>query len=220
MSDATPSLPVIHWLGNQALTLELPPPATLDSQRRIWRLAEQLRDWDEIREAVPGMNNLTVELRPGAKTASWPARLRKLWQQADPAAQAGRVVEIPVHYGGAAGPDLQEVARHCGLSSRQVVARHSAVEYTVFFLGFQPGFAYLGGLDPALATPRRATPRQQVPAGSVAIGGSQTGIYPADAPGGWQIIGHSDMVLFDPARQPPSALQPGDIVRFIPAEAA
>ncbi|POZ63751.1 5-oxoprolinase subunit PxpB [Chromobacterium alticapitis] len=212
--------PLIHWLGAQALILELPPPITLDQQRRIWRLAEQLRLLEEIREVVPGMNNLTLELRPGAKTSGWPARLRKLWQHADPLESAGRVVEIPVRYGGEDGPDLQDVARHCGLTPRQVIARHAAVDYTVFFLGFQPGFAYLGGLDPLLATPRRATPRQQVPAGAVAIGGGQTGIYPAATPGGWQIIGRSELVLFDPARQPPSALQPGDTIRFIATEAA
>lgn len=220
MSIDTSSSPQIQWLGNQALTLELPPPATLEGQRRIWRLAEWLRALDEVREAVPGMNNLMLELQPGAKTAGWPARLRKLWQQAEQAAPGGRVVEIPVRYGGAAGPDLQAVAQHCGLTPKQVIARHTAAEYTVFFLGFQPGFAYLGGLDPMLATPRHATPRQQVPAGSVAIGGNQTGIYPAASPGGWQIIGHSELVLFDPERQPPSALQPGDTVRFVAAEAA
>lgn len=220
MQSDSSSPPAIHWLGAQALVLELPPPATLDRQRRIWRLAEQLRADSDFREVIPGMNNLTLELRPGANASALPARLRRLWQRADGAKEAARVVEIPVRYGGRHGPDLEIVARHCGLEPDEVVARHSAVRYTVFFLGFQPGFAYLGGLDPALAAPRRATPRQKVPAGSVAIGGSQTGIYPTASPGGWQIIGRSDAVLFDPARQPPCPLRPGDAVRFIPLEDA
>ncbi|OHX11296.1 allophanate hydrolase [Chromobacterium sphagni] len=219
MPTALPSSPSIHWLGSQALTLEMPPPATLDCQRRIWWLSQQLQGGDGIREIVPGMNNLTVELHADSPlAAALPARLRKLWQQAGQADIPQRRVEIPVCYGGRHGPDLDEVARHCGLSSRQVVDMHCASDYTVFFLGFQPGFAYLGGLASRLATPRRAAPRTKVPAGSVAIGGSQTGIYPAASPGGWQIIGHSDVVLFDPNRQPPCSLQPGDIVRFVAIE--
>ncbi|WP_434634149.1 5-oxoprolinase subunit PxpB [Chromobacterium sp. CV08] len=217
MLSATSSSPTIHWLGNQALTLETPPPATLERQRRIWWLAQRLQGSPGIREIIPGMNNLTLELADGADANALPARLRKLWQQAESAEAGERVVEIPVRYGGRHGPDLDAVARHCGLDAGEVVARHAAADYTVFFLGFQPGFAYLGGLDPALAVPRRATPRQQVPAGSVAIGGCQTGIYPAASPGGWQIIGHSEVTLFDPARQPPCLLQPGDTVRFVDA---
>ena len=121
---------------------------------------------------------------------------------------------IPVEYGGAAGPDLAAVAAHTGLSADEVVARHAGGEYVVFFVGFQPGFAYLGGLDPALHTPRRAAPRLEVPAGSVGIGGAQTVIYPATAPGGWQLIGRTSQVLFDPARPQPTLLLPGDRVHF------
>ncbi|MBX9268950.1 5-oxoprolinase subunit PxpB [Chromobacterium violaceum] len=220
MSSESHIPPAVHWLGNQALVLELPPPATLDCQRRIWRLAERLRADADFREVIPGMNNLTLELRPGANAAALPSRLRKLWQLTEGIVEDGRVVDIPVSYGGRHGPDLEAVARHCGLTPDEVVSRHAAGRYTVFFLGFQPGFAYLGGLDPALSAPRRATPRQKVPAGSVAIGGSQTGIYPTASPGGWQIIGRSDAALFDPSRQPPCPLRPGDIVRFVPMEDA
>ena len=219
MPSASSSSPAIHWLGSQALTLEMRPPATLDCQRRIWWLARQLQGSDGIREIVPGMNNLTLELSADpAQAAALPARLRKLWQQAEQADIAQRRVEIPVCYGGEYGPDLDDVARHCGLSPRQVVERHGAGDYTVYFLGFQPGFAYLGGLDPQLATPRRATPRIAVPAGAVAIGGSQTGIYPSSSPGGWQIIGRSPARLFDPQREPACLLQPGDIVRFVASQ--
>jgi len=126
----------------------------------------------------------------------------------------GQTVEIPVEYGGEAGPDLAAVATHTGLSVDEVVARHAAGEYVVFFIGFQPGFAYLGGLDASLHTPRRVAPRLEVPAGSVGIGGAQTGIYPTTSPGGWQLIGRTSHALFDPARQQPTLLLPGDRVRF------
>lgn len=126
-----------------------------------------------------------------------------------------RLVEIPVHYGGSDGPDLDAVARSAGLDPATVIARHCAVDYRVGLLGFAPGFPYLIGLDPSIATPRRASPRTQVPAGSVGIGGAQTGIYPRQGPGGWQLIGRTDVRLFDPARDPPSLLAPGDRVRFV-----
>jgi KipI family sensor histidine kinase inhibitor len=123
-------------------------------------------------------------------------------------------VDVPVHYGGEYGPDLKTVADHTGLSVKEVVERHAGGHYVVFFLGFQPGFAYMGGLEDALHTPRRSEPRLEVPAGSVGIGGAQTGIYPATSPGGWQLIGRTALKLFDPSRNPPTLLQPGDRVRF------
>ena len=123
-------------------------------------------------------------------------------------------VEIPVCYGSEYGLDLDAVAEHAGLPRDDVIARHAAAEYTVAMLGFAPGFPYLLGLDPALWVPRRATPRTRVPAGSVAIGGAQTGIYPRELPGGWHLIGRTPMALFDPARDSPCLLAPGDRVRF------
>jgi KipI family sensor histidine kinase inhibitor len=124
------------------------------------------------------------------------------------------VVEIAVRYGGADGPDLERVAAHAGLSAGEVVARHAASDYTVAMLGFAPGFPYLLGLDAALHVPRRANPRTRVPAGSVAIGGAQTGIYPRELPGGWNLIGCTPLTLFDPCRDQPCLLAPGDRVRF------
>ncbi|HBX9997705.1 TPA: 5-oxoprolinase subunit PxpB, partial [Klebsiella variicola] len=105
---------------------------------------------------------------------------------------------------------------HSGLSEKQVVELHASVEYLVWFIGFQPGFPYLGGLPPALATPRRAEPRVRVPAGSVGIGGAQTGIYPLATPGGWQLLGRTALTLFDPARKEPALLRVGDKIRFVP----
>lgn len=133
----------------------------------------------------------------------------------DEAGTPSRLVEIPVDYGGVHGPDLDALALHAQMSREAVVQRHSGTEYIVAMLGFAPGFPYLLGLDPALAMPRLATPRERVPAGSVAIGGAQTGLYPQAGPGGWRLIGRTDAVLFDPQCEPPTALQPGDRVRFI-----
>ncbi len=127
-----------------------------------------------------------------------------------------RLIEIPVRYGGESGPDLEAVASHCGMAPGEVIERHAGAQYRVHFLGFSPGFPYLGGMDPALATPRRPTPRKSVPAGSVGIAGSQAGIYPLDSPGGWQIIGRTPLRLFDARRTPPARLAMGDGVRFVP----
>jgi KipI family sensor histidine kinase inhibitor len=124
-------------------------------------------------------------------------------------------VDIPVCYGGDFGPDLDGLVSHAGLDTAEVIARHTASTYHVAMLGFAPGFPYLFGLDPSLTMARRATPRTRVPAGSVAIGGVQTGIYPSELPGGWQLIGRTPLTLFDARRDPPSLLMPGDRVRFV-----
>ena len=121
---------------------------------------------------------------------------------------------VPVCYGGEFGPDLDDLARYARLSVDEVIARHCAPDYRVAMLGFAPGFPYLLGLDPALHAPRRATPRVRVPAGSVAIGGAQTGIYPSELPGGWLLIGRTPLTLFDPAREAPALLAPGQRLRF------
>lgn len=124
------------------------------------------------------------------------------------------VLEIPVCYGGNFGPDLDVVAAHAGIKPAAVIERHTGVGYTVAMLGFAPGFPYMLGMDPALHMPRRDDPRTRVPAGSVAIGGAQTGIYPKELPGGWNLIGRTPWALFDPRRDPPALLAPGDRVRF------
>jgi KipI family sensor histidine kinase inhibitor len=126
------------------------------------------------------------------------------------------VIEIPVHYGGRHGPDLAEVAGLAGPAPEQVIALHSGREYSVDFLGFAPGFAYLGPLAPELTLPRRPVPRPWLPAGSVAVGGPQTAVYPVDGPGGWWLIGWTPFPVWDPARVPPALLEPGRRVRFRP----
>jgi len=127
-----------------------------------------------------------------------------------------RTVSIPVCYGGTYGPDMDIVCRHAGLSEQEVAQRHAAPIYQCSMLGFLPGFPYLMGLDPQLATPRRATPRTIVPEGSVGIAGAQTGVYPVSSPGGWNIIGRTPLILFDPSRAQPSLVQAGDTVHFVP----
>lgn len=133
----------------------------------------------------------------------------------DTAAGEGRLVEIPVCYGGTFGPDLPFVAEHAGLTEKEVIELHAGREYRIYMLGFLPGFPYLGGLDERLFTPRLPTPRTAIPAGSVGIGGEQTGVYPIASPGGWQLIGRTPLKLFDPSvgRLPYAA---GDRIRFCP----
>ena len=206
-----------YLLGETAVVLELEPPVTLESQQRIWGLAQRLANHEEVIDAIPGMNNITVVLRRPQEVA-WEAidRLQRWWEESLAIEPESRSLTIPVVYGGEAGPDLGVVAQHSGLSEKQVVELPASVEYLVWFIGFQPGFPYLGGLPAELATPRRAEPRVHVPAGSVGIGGAQTGIYPLATPGGWQLLGRTSLTLFDPSRKEPALLRVGDKIRFVP----
>ncbi|SFQ00973.1 5-oxoprolinase subunit PxpB [Variovorax sp. 770b2] len=214
MSGSPP--PRLHLLGDAALLCELPAPATLVQQQRIWALAAQAREWPGVGEVLPGMNNLTLTFDPTAIALdALMAQVLAAWPKLSAKAVEGRLVEVPVAYGGEHGPDLGDVAAHTGLTPAEVVRRHSAGEYVVYLLGFLPGFAFMGGLAPELATPRRAEPRTAVPARSVGIGGEQTGIYPLVSPGGWQLIGRTSLEMFDPAAEPPTLLRPGDRVRFV-----
>ncbi len=204
----------VHSLGESALCCTLPAPLSLEQQQRIWQLAAALGEVDGVQTLIPGMNNLTLVFDPlQTDPEGLEATAHALWAQPPRARRPGRLVEIPVSYD---GPDLGDVAAHCGISPAEVVQRHTAAEYVVYFLGFQPGFAYLGGLDASLHTPRRSEPRVAVPAGSVGIGGAQTGIYPLATPGGWQLIGRTALPLFDARAEPPTLLAPGDRVRFMP----
>lgn len=169
--------------------------------------------------AVPGIASLLVCFEPlAAPRAALERRLRELLARGAGAAPAGRVVEIPVAYGGAGGPDLAGVAEALGLAPAEVVALHTAAPMRVMMIGFAPGYPYIGPLPAALRLPRRPTPRPAVPAGSVAIAAGLAGIYPARLPGGWHLIGRTAARLFDPAAAPPSLLAPGDMVRFVAVE--
>lgn len=171
-----------------------------------------------VAETVPTYRSLLVYYDPRrASYGSMVRRLRGAIRSIGAGeAASGRIFEIPVLYGGAYGEDLPDVAAHTGLPEDEVVARHSGKDYLIYMLGFLPGFAYLGGLDPSLATPRLTTPRQAIPAGSVGIGGEQTGIYPLKSPGGWRLIGTTPVKPYDPARAEPILYSAGDRIRFRP----
>lgn len=128
------------------------------------------------------------------------------------------VIEIPTMYGGEFGPDLGFVASHNNLSEEEVIAIHSGTDYLVYMLGFIPGFTYLGGMDPRIATPRLSSPRTLIPAGSVGIAGEQTGTYPSDSPGGWQIIGRTPVTMYDMSKEQAALLSAGDYVRYVPID--
>ncbi|PRJ32398.1 5-oxoprolinase subunit PxpB, partial [Haemophilus influenzae] len=142
-------------------------------------------------------------------------RLEQLWAELKVSDFQGRHIEIPVIYGGERGQDLSDVAKFHQTTPKRIIQMHSEPIYTVYMIGFQAGFPYLGGLPENLHTPRRATPRTVVPAGSVGIGGAQTGIYPFSSPGGWQLIGYTKQALFDKNQAQPTLLQAGDTVKFI-----
>ena len=135
-------------------------------------------------------------------------------------ARKKKVFEIPVCYGGEFGPDLPAIAEHAGLTEQEVIDIHTSTDYLIYMLGFLPGFTYLGGLNERIHTPRLANPRIRIPAGSVGIGGSQTGIYPMDSPGGWQLMGLTPVRTYDPDREVPILVEAGDYIRFVPVDRA
>lgn len=209
-------------LAEDALLLRFGNTIDPATNARVHAAARQVRARLPDIECVPAYASLLLRFDPARWTGTDEAAphqrvqdaVRSLLGDVAEPGEAEREIVIPVLYGGEAGPDLADVARHAGLQEEDVIARHRAASYRVAMLGFAPGFPYLLGLDPALAMPRRADPRLRVAAGSVAIGGLQTGIYPQTLPGGWQLIGRTPLTLFDPQAASPSLLQPGDRVRF------
>lgn len=205
--------PFVSAMGEAAYLCETRQPLDEAAQRRVWSLAEEVIRWPEVRDVVIGVNNLLVLLRPDVPDAV-AEDLRRAWLAATTEPRAGRLVSIPVDYGGTFALDVAELIRSTGLPAEEIFRLHSGPEYTVFTIGSMPGFCYLSGLDPRLATPRRKVPRTRVEAGAVIIGGAQAGVMPISAPSGWHILGSTDVRLFDPAASPPVLLQPGDRVRF------
>lgn len=210
--------PNLTLLGTTALLFEAPGALDLAPQQRIWAMAQALQALPEVREAVPGMNNLMLTFtRPPRSLAAlkvFEARVRQAWDETAPLPLRGRVIELPVVYGGAGGPHLGDVVAHTGLSIDEVVEIHATPLYPVYALGSHPGYCYLGGMDERIATPRRAVPIVNLPGGSVSIGGVQTGVSASAGPSGWNTIGSTTMDFFNPAQDPPAVLQPGDSVRF------
>ncbi|MDO7851226.1 5-oxoprolinase subunit PxpB [Hymenobacter convexus] len=219
-------------LGDAAIVLEFGTDISAETHQAIQAVRSYLTQHpvEGQRELVPAFTTLTLYYDPWRLSDNGRyqpyERLAETIRQLLPAALATAVateeilVEIPVCYGGAFGPDLEAVAAHTGLSCEEVVARHSAPEYLVHMIGFAPGFPYLGGLDARLATPRRPQPRPLVPAGAVGIAGAQTGIYSLPTPGGWQLIGRTPLRLFNPDWAQPSRLQAGQRLRFVPISEA
>jgi inhibitor of KinA len=212
----------IETLGDCALQVVLGDAGDERTRRRVAAAVERVRGAavSGVIECVPGFTSVTVHFDPVRAAHPLDDSLHRLLADLDEAAGiAGRLMEIPVCYGGEFGPDLEAVAAHHGVAADEIVELHAAGEYRVHLIGFVPGFPYLGGLDAKLATPRRDTPRTAVPAGSVGIGGAQTGIYPIASPGGWQLIGRTPLRLFDARRDPAALLRAGDRVRFRPVDA-
>lgn len=205
----------VRPFGDRAFLIEL-------EQRRDPALVARSRAiadaWEArgLGPAVPAYASAVVRFDP-ARTSYADARRAAETIAAEsltlPDPAPGALVEVPARYD---GPDLAETAARSGLDVAALVALHAAGTYTAWFLGFMPGFAYLGPLDPRIVAPRRASPRSRVPAGAIAIADGQTAIYPADSPGGWQLIGSTDLRLFDPARDPIARIRAGDRVRFVP----
>lgn len=215
----------VHPLGDRAILVEVGNAVDDQTRRRVHSLWSHLarEPVAGVVDVVPGLASVAIHYEPNL-VACAPGEMphatmvRLVRQRAESLRLteeiAPRTVEIPVCYDEAAAPDLTDVARHAGMTTGDVVALHSTGDYIVHMIGFLPGFPYLSGLDQRLTTPRRASPRVRVPAGSVAIGGSLTGIYPLGSPGGWHLIGRTPARLFAPDSDRPILLGIGDRVRF------
>ncbi len=202
-------------MGATALLVQSDGPLSNDIQRRYWAFDKACEGLCEVVETVLGMHSLLVCLDPDCDPLEMQSVLEGLWGDTEPQDIEGRIIEIPVVYGGETGVDLPELVKHSGLGIDEVIALHSGADYVAYALGSQPGFAYLGGMDPRLAMPRRTQPRLSVDEGSVVIGGAQAGVISRTSPSGWHIIGKTDLSFFDEQRDAPSLIVPGDTIRFV-----
>lgn len=208
--------------GDCAVTVEFPQKIdeTINRQIRLFCNRLEAAGIPGIVEYVPTYCAVTIHYDP--EILRYGVLERELWKLLDGLdtvkedAHAAKIVKIPVVYGGEYGPDLESLAKLHEMTPEQVIDIHSGKDYLIYMLGFTPGFPYLGGMDPRIATPRLKTPRTKIPAGSVGIAGEQTGVYPLDSPGGWQLIGRTPLALFDTKREQPFLLSAGDYVRFCP----
>jgi KipI family sensor histidine kinase inhibitor len=218
---AAPCSPDIRPLGDTALTIEFGSDIDPEINARVLALDRRARACLDVIETVPTYRSLLVYYDPvSTDFAEISGRLRILMDDLTGEATAGRTWRIPVVYGGEFGIDLEDTAARHGISPEELVRRHAAPTYRVYMIGFLPGFAYLGGLDPSIATPRRTNPRLKTPAGTISIGGVQALVASIEAPSGWHLIGRTPVRNFMPGRSPAVILEPGDEVRFEPIEAA
>lgn len=202
----------VHRYGLDALLVDVPSAA------HARHMAERVRARPGVLDAVPSATSLLITCADATaipKLARWASDAAgNLPDLPDLAPATGALIEIPVSYDGA---DLGSVAAATGLTPREVIERHTAATYTAAFAGFAPGFVYLDGLDPTLRLPRRTDPRTRVPTGSVAIAHDYTAVYPRESPGGWHLIGSTEVAMFDAARSRPATIEPGQRVRFVEA---
>ncbi len=208
--------------GEQGLVIEFGEAIDFEINARVHRTARLIKSkfGEEVIEVVPTYRSLMVYFDPlRIQRAELVQNIKGLALAAtagDEKKDAGKVViDIPVFYGGELGPDLSFVASHNGLTEEEVIAIHTATPYLVYMIGFTPGFPYLGGMSEKIATPRLAQPRTKIPAGSVGIAGSQTGFYPIESPGGWQLIGRTPVKAFNACSQSPFLFEAGDYLRFV-----
>lgn len=206
--------------GDSGLLISFEQAIRSDINQRIKGLLDQLKvqNIDGILEVIPAFASCLVlydPLRISYRTLSQHL-VNLLDIPLTSQEKVARIWDIPLVYGGEFGPDLESLAQQAGLTVDDVINRHSGRDYLIYMLGFLPGFAYLGGLDETIHSPRLATPRLAIPAGSIGIGGSQTGIYPISSPGGWQLIGRTPIKCYDPNRPNPIAFEAGDYIRFRP----
>ena len=210
----------IKAVGDRGVLLELGETIDETVNRQVMELNRSIMaaSIEGVTETVPAFCSVLVCYDPLITDYELlSSRLEELSKSVTSGKKSGgRLVKIPVCYGGESGPDLSFVAEHAGRKEREVIQIHSSRDYRIYMLGFLPGFPYLGGLDKRIHTPRLTTPRTKIPAGSVGIGGEQTGIYPMESPGGWQLIGRTPLKLFDVKRAERPLYEAGDTIRFIP----
>ena len=206
--------------GDKAFVIELGDGISPEINRSVHNLLLSIEKQGipGILDIVPTYRSILINYDPLTLPPNeLEERVRELTQDLDETPPAAsRVVELPTSYGGEHGSDLGYVAEHNGLTEEEVIALHSGTDYLVYMMGFTPGFTYLGGMSEKIATPRLQTPRTAIPAGSVGIAERQTGVYPIESPGGWQLIGRTPVRLFDPSKQPPVIAEPADYIRFVP----
>ncbi len=210
--------------GDSSLLIEFGNEINEEINRRITTIVQLMKDQqiEGVVDMIPAFCSLLINYDP--RIISFEKMQKRMEALAKMDLKGGtqrkRVFEIPVCYGGQYGPDMETITAHSGLTEREVIEIHSSRDYLIYMLGFLPGFCYLGGLDERIHTPRLANPRLKISAGSVGIGGSQTGIYPMDSPGGWQLMGMTPVKTYDPERKNPILVEAGDYIRFIPVEEA
>ena len=204
--------------GDSSVLIVFGDTISTEINQRITSVVQLIRDQkiEGIVDMIPAFVSLLINYNPLVISyGTLKKRLETILRMKTQAAETvRRVFEIPVCYGGEYGPDLQNIADHAGLTPREVIDIHTSCDYLIYMLGFLPGFCYLGGLDERIHTPRLKTPRIRIPAGSVGIGGSQTGIYPMESPGGWQLMGMTPVKTYDPNREVPILVQAGEYIRF------